>query len=230
MESVHRHGRPEPGPGYPCLRLRYGLFPADPDDGGPRRVRDRHGSRGDAGGGGGPHRRLRAPPVQAGHAHRAPVPAAHGPADDQQVLHCRPRARPQHARILRGAGISGLRDLLAQSRQGRQGLGSEHLRRCRHRVGERGARNHQGRQDQHHRPVRRRHPHLDARRAPERDRAARSGRQLVPGRDAAGHDGGGHDSLADGRGDCQGVYARLPRPRLHGRAHPRRGVRLAPAR
>ena len=58
--------------GYPCLRLRHGLRPAHPDHGGARRVPGRQGPRGDPGVGGGPHRGLRAHPVHAGHAHRAP--------------------------------------------------------------------------------------------------------------------------------------------------------------
>ena len=204
--------------------------PAHPHHGEGRRVPGRQGPRGDPGVGGGPHRGLRAPPVPAGHAHRAPVPAAPGPADDQQVLRHRHRARPQHDRVLRLPGIPGLRDLLAQSRPAGQGLGPEHLRRGGGGFDRRGPRDHQGPQGQHHRPVRRRHPVLHGQRAPERDRAARSGRQPVPGRDAAGHDGGGHDGVVHGRGRRQGVHPGLPRPRLHGRAHPRRGVRLAPAR
>ena len=230
MEGVHRHRRAEPGPGRPRPGLGYVLYPAHPDDGGARRVRGRQRSRRDAGGRGGPHRRLRAHPVQADHAHRVPDPAAHGPADDQQVLHYRPRARPQHARVLCRAGIPGIRDLLVQPRQERQELGSEHLRRSNRGLDQRGSRNHQGSQGQPHRPVRRRHPLLDGQRAPERDRAARSDRQPGPGRDAPGHDAGGHDSLADGREHRRRIHPRLPHPRLHGRAHARRGVRLAPAR
>ena len=229
-KAAHRHRRPEPRPRCPCLRLRHGLCPAHPHHGGTRRVPGRQGPRGDPGVGGGPHRGLRAHPVPAGHAHRAPVPAAHGPADDQQVLHHRHRARPQHDRVLRLPGIPGIRDLLAQPRPAGQGLGPEHLRRCGGGFDRRGPRDHQGAQGQHHRPVRRRHPVLHGQRAPERDRAARSGRQPVPGRDAAGHDGGGHDGFVYGRDRRQGVHPGLPRPRLHGRAHPRRGVRLAPAR
>ena len=98
------------------------------------------GSRGDAGGGRGPYRGLRAHPVPADHAHRAPVPAAHGPADDQQVLHHRYCAGPQHAGVLCRAGISGIRDLLAQPRQGCQALGSEHLRWCRRGLAQRDTR------------------------------------------------------------------------------------------
>ena len=51
-----------------------------------------------------------------------------------------------------------------------------------------------------------------------RHRAARPDLQPVPGRDAAGHDDGGHDRLADGRGHGHGVDPRLPRQGLHGRA------------
>ena len=71
---------------------------------------------------------------------------------------------------------------------------------------------------------------IDGLRAPERDRATRSGQQPVPGRSGTGPVACGHDSRADGRGNRRSVGPRLPRPRLHGRAHPRRGVRLAPAR
>ena len=63
-----------------------------------------------AGGGGGPHGGLRAHPVRGEHSRdRAPDPAADDPADDQQVLRHRSCARPQHAGILCGAGISGIR-------------------------------------------------------------------------------------------------------------------------
>ena len=121
--------RPEPRPRSARLCVRHVLNPAHPDHGGARRVHHRQGHRGDAGLGGGPDGRLRTHPVQAEHADRAPVPAAHGPADDQQVLHHRSGARPQHARVLRRAGIPGVRDLLAEPRPVRAGLGCEHLRR-----------------------------------------------------------------------------------------------------
>ena len=107
VEGVHRHRRPERGPGYPCPRLRYGRCPAHPDDGRARCVQGRQGSRRDARSGGGPHRRLRAHPIPADRVHRVPVPAAHGPADDEQVLHNGPCAGPQHDRVLCRAGISG---------------------------------------------------------------------------------------------------------------------------
>ena len=123
-EGVHRHRRPEPRPRDARVRLRHDLLPAHPHHGEARRVPGRQGPRGDPGIGGGPHRGLRAHPVPAGHAHRARVPAAHGPADDQQVLHHRHRARPQHDRVLRLPGIPGIRDRPGATPAGRPGAGT----------------------------------------------------------------------------------------------------------
>ena len=95
---------------------------------------------------------------------------------------------------------------------------------------QRDTQHHRRRQGQHLRPVRRRHPVLDGRCAPERHRADGSGRQPLPGRNRPRPVTSRHDSRTDEPGHRRGVYPRLPRPRLHGRAHARRGVRLAPAR
>ena len=56
-------------------------------------------------------------------------PAAVRPADDQQVLRPRPRARAQHGRVPRRVGPAGVRDLLAQPGRGAGPLRPRHLRR-----------------------------------------------------------------------------------------------------
>jgi hypothetical protein len=89
---------------------------------------------------------------------------------------------------------------------------------------------HQGPQGEPHGSVRRRHSLIDGLRASERDRATRSGQQPQLGRSGTGSVECGHDSRTDGPEHRRHVYPRLPHPRLHGRAHARRGVRLAPAR
>ena len=60
--------------------------------------------------------RLRAHPVPAADRRGARAPAAGRPADDQQVLRARPRARAQPGRAPGARGPAGLHDLLAQSR------------------------------------------------------------------------------------------------------------------
>ena len=74
---------------------------AHPGDGRHDGVHGRRGPRGHARRGGAAHRAVRAHPVRAEHREGARDAAAARPADDQQVLHRRPRAGPQHARVLR---------------------------------------------------------------------------------------------------------------------------------
>ena len=123
LEGVHRQRRHEPGARPARPHVGHVLNSAHPDHGQGGRVHHWQGSGGDTGFGGAAHGRLRTHPVQAEHADRAPVPAAHGPADDQQVLHHRPRPRPQHARVLHLAGAPDVRDLLAQPGRAAPGTG-----------------------------------------------------------------------------------------------------------
>ena len=126
-------------------------FPRLPGDGRHEPVRRRREPRADAGLGRAADRGLRADPVRAADRAGARGPAAVRPADDQQVLRARPRARPQHGRVARAAGPAGVRDLVAQPGRRAGPLRPRHLRRR----GARGAR-------------RRRRDHQAAARAPER--------------------------------------------------------------
>ena len=67
---------------------------------------------------------LRAHPVQARRPERARAPAADRPADDQQVLRRRPRARELDDRVPRRPGPAGVRDLVAQPRRARTPSGA----------------------------------------------------------------------------------------------------------
>ncbi len=93
------------------------------------RVRGGPGPRGHARSGRVPFGDLRADPVRAGNAAGPPVPAAHRPADDQQVLHHRPGPGPEHGRVPAGPGPPGLRHLLAEPRRPAPGLEPGQLRR-----------------------------------------------------------------------------------------------------
>ena len=73
-------------------------------------------------------RAVRADPVRAEHREGARDAAAARPADDQQVLHRRRRARAQHARVLRRRGPAVLHDLLAQPGRAPRRLGPGRLR------------------------------------------------------------------------------------------------------
>ena len=76
-------------------------LPAPAGDGRHEQVRGRREPGADAGVGGAAHRGLRADPVRAADRAGPRGAAALRPADDQQVLRARPRARPQHDRALR---------------------------------------------------------------------------------------------------------------------------------
>ena len=73
--------------------------------------------------GGAAHPGLRADPVPAVHRDGPRAAAADRPADDQQVLHSRPRARPQHDRVPDRPGAAGVRDVLAQPGRAARRLG-----------------------------------------------------------------------------------------------------------
>ena len=108
-----------PRPGHPA---------AGALDGRTGRVHGRRGPRGHPGRGRAADAGLRADPVPPDDGARARGAAADGAADDQQVLHRRPRAGPQHRRALRRAGPAGLHDVLAQPRRAARRLGPGHLR------------------------------------------------------------------------------------------------------
>ena len=74
---------------------------------------------------------VRADPVQAADLEGARAAAAAHAADDQQVLHRRPGAGPQHDGVRGQAGPAGVRDLLAQPDGEPRGLGPRHLRAAR---------------------------------------------------------------------------------------------------
>ena len=103
LEGAHRHRWRVGRARRPVLPRGHGLGAADPRDGGTRCLRGRQGPRGHARRGRAPHRDLRADPVPARDRERVPVPGAHRSADDQQVLHRRPGAGPEHGGVPRRA-------------------------------------------------------------------------------------------------------------------------------
>ena len=169
------------------------------------------------------HRRVRADPVPAAHARGPRGPDVDRPADDQQVLRARPRARAQPGRAPARRGPAGVRGLVAQPRRRARALGPRHVRRGRprgtrgdggdHRVGVRApdrgvlGRDHQRGRARAPRRPRRREP--DAARVRARQRARRHG---VGARGPRGRGGGRRRVRAQG----------LPR-----RPRARRRVRLA---
>ena len=110
------------------LVARHRRAAAHPVDGRRVGVHGRRGPRADARRRRAADRAVRADPVRAEHAEGARDAAAARPADDQQVLHRRPRARPQHARVLRRRGPAVLHDLLAQPGRAPRRLGPRRLR------------------------------------------------------------------------------------------------------
>ena len=169
-----RHRRAQPDPRRAQLRARHAQAAAHPRDG--RHVGVRGG--GEPGGharrGRAAHGRVRAHPVRGADVEGARAAAARHAADDQQVLHHRPGAGPQHDRVRAQAGPARVRDLLAQPRRAPRRLGLRHLR-----AGDaRGARR---RRDDHGRgrlararPVRGRDRGGLRGRAPRGDRASRT--------------------------------------------------------
>ena len=230
LEGVHRQRRPEPAARPARLHLGHGLNSAHPDHGQAGRVHHWQGSGGDTG-----SVVLRTDVLEL-IQYKPTTPTVH----QFPLLMVPPMINKYYITDL-APGRSMLEFFISQGHQmfviswrnpdGRarhwdiEPLRRGHPGRDADRPGD-----HQSPQAQRDRAVRRRHHDLDGQRAPERHRPAGSAVQPGAGRDAARHDGGGHDRLADGQGHGRGVHPRLPRPRLHGRAHARRGIRLAPAR
>ena len=138
-----------------------------------------------------PHRRLRADPLPADDGERPRGPAADGAADDQQVLHRRPRPGPQHRRALRLGRPAGLHDVVAQPRRAARRLGPRHLRPGDHRCDGRRAAGHRRGEGGAPGVLLRRDHHLDAAGAPRGDRRPGPGGRAQPRRHGAG--------LAEGR-------------------------------
>ena len=155
--------------------------------------------------------------------------AADGAADDQQVLHRRPRAGPQHHRALRGQRPAGVHDVVAQPRRAARRVGPGHLR-----AGDPGR---DGRRRARHRQragrppgvLLRRDHHLDAAGPPRRDRRPGPGQRAEPRRHRPRLVPGRHRHRADGRGGGQGRHREVPEEGVSGRRPARRGVRLAAA-
>ena len=99
-----RRGRREPRPRREALRRRRLLPPRLPQSVDTSQFEVGGNLAVDPGLGRAPHRGLRADPVQAGDRAGARGPAAARPADDQQVLHPRPRARPSFVEYLVAQG------------------------------------------------------------------------------------------------------------------------------
>ena len=98
----------------PPARQGPGDHAAHPADGRPGRLRGRRGHRGHRGPGRAADPGLRADPVRPARRAGARGAAAGRPADDQQVLHRRPGAGPQHGRALPRRRAAGVRDVLGQ--------------------------------------------------------------------------------------------------------------------
>ena len=128
------------------LRARHVQAAADPVDGRHVGVHGRRGHRGHAGRGRAAQPGVRAAPVQAADLEGARAAAAAHAADDQQVLHRRPRAGAQHARVRGQARPAGVRHLVAQPERAPRRLGPRHLR-------ERGARGAGRRRGDHRQPT-----------------------------------------------------------------------------
>ena len=171
MEGIARYRRAErdSGSAYtssPTCRQRRGVpSMVDPDAFTRGRDRRRDSGRGRLSG-----RGVRTDPVHASNRQGVDGAAADGAAGDQQVLHHGYRPRPQHDRVLRQPGSSGLHDLVAQSHRRTTRLGLRYLR-----SGDPG-RAREGREDHRHRSracagvVFGRHPRRDDRRPSHRDR------------------------------------------------------------
>ena len=123
-----RRGRRQPRARSAPPRVRRLATAAPAGDGRHEQVRGRREPGPDAGLRGAAHRRLRAHPLRAADRAGARGAAALRPADDQQVLRARPRARPQHDRAPARAGPAGVLDLLAQPGRGAGPLRPRHLR------------------------------------------------------------------------------------------------------
>ena len=222
-EGDARHRRAQPRAGQRQPRPRPAQAAAHPGDGRHEGVHGRRGPRGDARRGGAADRAVRAHPVRAEHEEGARDAAAARPADDQQVLHRRRRAGPEHARVLRRRRPAVLHDLLAQPGRAPRRVGARRLRLR----GARGARG--GRDDHRLREVARdgavrRRDHRELRgRPPRRDRRARADRRAdarrVRARQRERRDGRRARRQPDGRRVGRRVPAQgLPRrPRAGGR-------------
>ncbi len=84
--------------------------------------------------------------------------AADRPADDQQVLHSRPRTRAQHDRVPDRPGAAGVRDVLAQPGRAARFLGDGRVRAGDYRRGRRGGGHPRHRRGAPARRLLRRHP------------------------------------------------------------------------
>ena len=122
-----------------------------------------------------PDRRVRADPVPADDGDGPRRPAGDGAADDQQVLHRRPRPGPQHRRALRGQRPAGLHDVLAQPGRAARRVGPGHLRPGGPRRDGRRRAGHRQRAGRPPGVLLRRDHHRDGAGPPRRDRAAGPG-------------------------------------------------------
>ena len=198
-------------------------------DGRAGRLRGGPRHRGDARGGGAPHRRLRADPVHAADAEGPLGAAADRAADHQQVLRHRPGRAAQPGRAPGRPGAAGLLHLVAQPRRPARRLGPGHLRRGDPRGDGRGPQDRPAGAGGAARHLLRRDARLDGDGPPRGHRRPRPGVRVQPrghgARPAAGRTPERAALPQGGRGVHQGVAGEgLPR-----RPGAGRGVRLAAA-
>ena len=193
-----RRGGRQPRPRREALRRRLRLAAAAAAERRHLAVRGWRQPRAHARLGRAPHRRVRADPVQARDRAGARGAAALRPADDQQVLHPRPRAGSQRRRVPRRPGDAGLPRLVAQPRGGARPLRPRHLRERRARGARRRRRHHEGAGGQPQRGLLGRNYHV-GRPGPSGGRGLARGHREPnavrerAGQHACGHGGGVHE-------------------------------------
>ena len=224
-------GRRQRGPRRPEPGHRPGHAATGAVDGDARRVRGGRRPGGDPGRGGAAHAHVRADPVPAADPEGAPRAAADRPADDQQVLHRRPGARPQPGRVPGRAAASRCSSCPGATRTpGHRDWGVDAYGQAILEAMRRDPADLPGGQVAAAGALLGRHPGRDDPGPPGRRRGPGTGRRVRPGGDGArpgpGRDGG----RVPGRADRPGGRRRLGGPRLPGRPCPGRGVRLAASR